>query len=169
MSISGIPDEVNPTEDSDIDIENAADYDNPDGAQQVRAALVEKKNERQEEASEAKRAAQKISERQSEKTVHIRVNGERVPFNVLGGALNDVEDTIFDLRGKDEEDLTPEEVQQEKQAMERLDRILAEKCKWEDESLDVFTYGWWREQFNREERQEFVGDLHDGGIEGKNR
>lgn len=139
---------------------------NESQAQAIADAAKEEKREQQQELSEAERAAREITEREEEKTIHLRVNGKRVPFHTIGGALSDVEETMQELTGKDEEDLTPEEQEKNIEAQRRVDEVLAEKCKWRDEEKDIFTYDWWRSKFDTRTREEYVAELMDGGIEG---
>lgn len=134
---------------------------NPGQAQAIADAAKEDKQERQTEALEAESTLQKISQRRSEKTIHSRIEGSRVPFKQLKGAADEVEDFFLDLAGVDEDELTDTEKEQYREGRERIIEILDEKC--EDPAS---TEDFWRTEFSNEERMEILNDLAEGGIEG---
>lgn len=140
---------------------NTDDLANPEMAAAVEQDSKERKRDRDEQALEAESTLQQISQRRSEKTVHVRIEGDRVPFEPLKGALSEIEDYFLDLSGVDEENLTDEQAAQYREGRDRLVEILAEKCK-DPASTEAF----WREEFGPEEQQDILNDLAEGGVEG---
>lgn len=137
---------------------------NPDAAQAIADAASEAKQEKEQNAAEAQSALQKISDRRSEKEVHVRIEGTRVPFAPPKGDLDELEDYFLDLAGVDEDDLSEEEKEQYRAGRDLTVELLAEKCKDPASSEE-----YWRSEFSNEERMEFLNDLAEGGEEGKSR
>lgn len=131
----------------------------------VDEVLDEQREQHQEEQREQARQSslrRKIEQRREEKTIHVRVEGAKVPFSPPGGEVDEVQDIVSDFMGKDEEDLTPEEHQRAQTFRDRIPEILGEKCQ-----DDALTPEFWKSTFAPEERQVFLGQLAQGGEEGK--
>lgn len=148
----------------DTDDENAGSIEvaNPEMAAAITEDSKEREQEQREEALENESTLQEISRSRSEKTIHLRLEGKRVPFAPPKGALDDVEDLFLDLGGIEEDELTDEQRAQYREGRERVVEILAEKCK-DPASSEAY----WHSEFSSEERQEILNDLAEGGIEGR--
>lgn len=127
--------------------------------------LDEQQNERKEEKQERvqqESLARKIEQRREDKTIHIRVEGAKVPCEPPGGVVDEVQDMAGEFAGVDEDEMTDEEFARYQEMRDRVDEILGEKSK--DSEM---TTAWWSQTFSPEERQRYLGQLARGGEEGK--
>ena len=143
-------------------------FDNVD-VDAVHTEEAQEQRDAERERSEAQRLADQITKSRAKKTIHVRVEGKRVPFHVLAGRSDDVEDMMGEFADVEdpEQDLVGEEFERFKEMRAKVDEILAEKCKLTDPATGAFTVDWWKSNFTTVERQEFLGDLYHGGIEGE--
>lgn len=137
------------------------DFVNAEVTDVLAAESRQQEEERHEQAKQGS-LRRKIEQRRENKTIHIRVEGAKVPFSPPGGEVDEVQDMVADFAGKDEEDLTEEEVKRAHEFRDRIPALLAEKCK--DDGL---TTEFWKSTFAPQERQIFLGKLSNGGIEGE--
>lgn len=127
--------------------------------------LDEQREQHREDKREQARQSslrRKIEQRRENKTVHVRVEGAKVPFSPAGGEVDEVQDIVSEFAGKDEEDLTQEEHERAQEFRDRIPEILGEKCQEEGLTAD-----WWKTTFAPEERQIVLGELARGGEEGR--
>lgn len=142
------------------------DFSNVD-VEDIHAEVEQEQAEQERELSEGAKLAEKISKSRAQKTIHVRIEGKRVPFEPIGGRMDDVEDMMGEFAGRDDpEDLSKEEFERYQAMRSKVDSILEEKCKCVDRRSGAFTAMWWKQNFSGEERQKTLGKLARGGIEG---
>lgn len=127
--------------------------------------LDEQREQHREDKREQARQSslrRKIEQRRENKTIHIRVEGAKVPFSPPGGEVDEVQDIVHDFAGKDEDELTQEEHNRAQKFRDRIPVVLGEKCQ--DETMDA---AFWKKEFAPEERQIVLGKLARGGEEGR--
>lgn len=117
--------------------------------------------EEQQERAKQGSLRRKIEQRRADKTIHLRVEGAKVPFAPPGGEVDKAQDMVADFAGKDEENLTEEEIRRAHEYRDRIPQILGEKCK-----VPELTAAWWQQTFAPEEREVYLGKLARGGEEG---
>jgi hypothetical protein len=127
----------------------------------VAEAAKDAKEEKQADAVEASNLKRKIGKRREKKTIHIRVEGARVPFAPPGGEADAIMDMMGEFGDLEEDELSGDQWQQYAKARDRIVSILGDKCKVDDLDSE-----WWRQTFSFTEREELFGDLAAGGIEG---
>lgn len=137
------------------------DFVNVD-ATDVLAEEQERQAEKREEQARQSSLRRKIEQRRENKTVHVRVEGAKVPFSPPGGEVDEVQDIVTDFAGKDEEELSQEEYYRVREFRNRIPEVLGEKCQ--DETMDAH---FWKSTFSPEERQQYLGRLARGGEEGR--
>lgn len=123
----------------------------------------EQRAEEKQEHAQQESLLRKIEQRRADKTVHIRVEGAKVPCEPPGGVVDEVQDMAGEFAGVDEDEMTNEEYTRYQEMRNRVDEILGEKSK--DEGM---TAAWWKQTFAPEERQRYLGQLARGGVEAKN-
>lgn len=122
----------------------------------------EQRSEEKQEHAQQESLRRKIEQRRADKTIHVRVEGAKVPFEPPGGVVDEVQDMAGEFAGTDEEEMTDEEFARYQEMRDRVDAILGEMCK-----DDQLTASWWNRTFSPEERQVYLGQLARGGEEGK--
>ena len=131
MSITG----AEPTESEDEAQTGGADYENPETAEQLRGALSEQKQEREEELTAAERKKRKVMGAIAEKTVTVRIDGDwRAKFTRIMG---DEEQWFREIYRKEQQgELTEEE---DDEAEERINDILLDHARsdWIDHEFIV--------------------------------
>jgi hypothetical protein len=137
------------------------DFANAD-VEQVLEEQAEQQAEEEQQQAEQSSLRRKIESRRKDKTVHLRVEGAKVPFEAPGGEFEEVEDISAQFAGVDEEDMTREEFGEYQKMRNRVTEILAEKSK-----DDAMTFDWWQSTFTSIERQKYAGKLMQGGEEGR--
>lgn len=136
------------------------DFVNAD-VERVLEEQADQQAQEQQQQAEQSSLRRKIESNRAKKTVHLRVDGVKVPFEAPGGEFQEIEDSSFAFAGMDEEDMSREEFAEYQHMRDRITEILGEKCK--DSEL---TTDWWRREFTPMEREEYGGKLMQGGIEG---
>lgn len=137
------------------------DFANAD-VEQVLEEQAEQQVEEKQKQAEQSSLRRKIESRRKDKTVHLRVEGAKVPFEAPGGEFEEIEDISGKFAGVDEEEMTQEEFGEYQRMRDRITEILGEKCK-----DDELTTEWWRRNFTPLEREEYAGTLMQGGEEGR--
>lgn len=137
------------------------DFVNADVDEVLEEQAEQQREEKREQARQSS-LRRKIEQRRENKTVHVRVEGAKVPFSPPGGEVDEIQDIVTDFAGKDEEDLTQEEHERAREFRDRIPEILGDKCQ--DEGL---TARFWKQTFSPEERQTILGKLARGGEEGR--
>lgn len=145
--------------------ENADAHDEPQfenaDINEIKDQEEQEQRERAQELSEGEQKLRSISRARDEKTVHVEIEGQDVPFTPMKGEQDEVLDASAKFAGKDEEELDEDELAEMQDLRDRVDELLGEKCEIEAADAD-----WWASEFRMEERQQILGTLSSGGQEG---